>query len=364
MATVEPRPGIRKIRAHMINAPAMAQPTINIASNESAYGASPRAQEAAVAAVGGLARYPENGPEQLAAALAKAYSLDEARIACGHGSDDLLARVSRVFLRGGDELIYSVNGYQKIPNYAHANDAAPVAAADRNFTADVDAILAAVTQRTRIVMIANPDNPTGSLLTAAEVRRLHAGLPDDVLLVLDSAYAEYVDTPDYELPDRLVEKTDNIVMTRTFSKIHGLAGGRVGWLYGAPRLVDFVKRVGSTFPLSGVSLAAALAALADRDHTRHVRDETLRVRRAFSDRLRRLGLEVFPSQTNFVLVRFPDPSRRAETADLHLMSKGIQARRFAAPGFADCVRFTIGLESEMEATARALEDFIKMEGAA
>lgn len=365
MSALSPRPGLLNIRPHMITPQSGAvRPKICIASNESAFGASPNAYRAAEAAVRDLERYPEEGPDRLVAAIAESQSLDIDRIACGPGSDDLLSRLARAYLRAGDELIHSVNGYQKIPNYAHANDAVPVSAPDRDFTADVDALLAAVTPRTRMVMLANPDNPTGSLVTAEEIRRLRAGLPGGVLLVLDSAYAEYVDRPDYERPDRLVEAFDNIVMTRTFSKIYGLAGARVGWLYGAPAVVDAVKRIGSTFPLSSLSLAAALAALADEAHRQHVFSETKRLRVAFSERLAALGLKVYPSETNFVLVRFSDPTRTAVAADAYLLSQGIQARRLASPRFSDCIRFTIGLESEMDAVAGALEGFFKMEGAA
>ena len=365
MASVKPRPGILSLRPHMIDPPAQGpEPGIRIASNESAFGPSPGALRAAEAALPGLARYVEDAQTRLAAAIATAQGLDAECVVCGHGSDDLLARLARAFLPPGTELIYSVNGYQKIPNYAHANDAVPVPANDRDFVADVDTILEAVTPRTRMVMIANPDNPTGSLLSGTEVRRLHAELPDEVLLVLDSAYAEYVDAPDYERPDRLVEEFDNIAMTRTFSKIHGLAGARVGWLYAAPAVADAVRRIGITFPLSGPSFAAACAALEDQAHLDMVFSETRRLRSEFGARLSALGLQVYPSQTNFLLVRFPDPARPAAAADDFLLSRGIQARRFAAASFADCIRFTIGLESEMAATAAALEDFMRLEGAA
>ncbi|MGB4828933.1 MAG: histidinol-phosphate transaminase [Paracoccaceae bacterium] len=365
MTAVQPRPGLLNIREHMIGAPAAAAPpAIHIGSNECAFGASPRAYAAATAAVRDFSRYPEGGPEHLAAAIGKAWKLDPDRIACGNGSDDLLARLARAFLRPGDELICSINGYQKFPNYAHANDAIPVAVADNDFMADVDAILAAVTPRTRIVMIANPDNPTGSLLKASEVRRLHAGLPGNVVLVLDSAYAEFATSADFEMPDRLVEEFDNIVMTRTFSKVYGLAGARVGWIYGPPTVIDAVKRIGITFPLSGASLAAACAAVEDEAHMRHVIAETLRLRKAFSGKLSALRLKVYPSETNFVLVRFPDPARAAVAADRFLLSKGIMARRFGAPNFTDFVRFTIGLEGEMTTTADVLAEFLAMEGVA
>ncbi len=365
MTAVQPRPGLLNIREHMIGAPAAAAPpAIHIGSNECAFGASPRAYAAATAAVRDFSRYPEGGPEHLAAAIGKAWKLDPDRIACGNGSDDLLARLARAFLRPGDELVCSINGYQKFPNYAHANDAIPVTVADNDFMADVDAILAAVTPRTRIVMIANPDNPTGSLLKASEVRRLHAGLPGNVVLVLDSAYAEFATSADFEMPDRLVEEFDNIVMTRTFSKVYGLAGARVGWIYGSPTVIDAVKRIGITFPLSGASLAAACAAVEDETHMRHVIAETLRLRKAFSGKLSALRLKVYPSETNFVLVRFPDPARAAVAADRFLLSKGIMARRFGAPNFTDFVRFTIGLEGEMNTTAGVLAEFLAMEGVA
>lgn len=351
------------IHEHMIAAGA-GRPAIRINSNESAFGASPHAHDAATAALREVSRYPDGGAERLAAAIAGAWSLDADRIACGNGSDDLLARLARAFLESGDELICSVNGYQKFPNYAHANDATPIRVADRDFVADVDAILAALTPRTRIVMIANPDNPTGSLLPASEVRRLHDALPGNVLLVLDSAYAEFARSPDFEMPDRLVEAFDNVVMTRTFSKVYGLAGARVGWIYGPPVVIDALKRIAITFPIGGASLAAAGAALEDRAHVDHVIAETLRLRGAFGDRLTALGLKVCPSETNFVLVRFPDPARSAVAADRFLQSRGILARRFGAPDFADCVRFTIGLDAEMNTTAAALAEFLAMEDVA
>lgn len=360
MTAVRPRSGLLKIRAQMVAASSGSggQATINIFNNENALGLSPKAVAAAMDALNRAERYPEGAPEQLAEAIAARFNLDAAQIACGNGSDDVLARLARAYLSPGDQLIYSVNGYQKIPNYAHANDAEPVAAADDDFKADVDSILSCVTERTRIVMIANPDNPSGRHLSGVEIRRLHAGLPEKVLLVLDSAYSEYVDAPDYEDPTVLVREAQNVVVTRTFSKIFGLAGLRLGWLYGPLEVVDVVKRIGTTFPLTGPGLAAGIAALSDREHTQKVRDSNRVLRRRFTDELTGLGLGIYPSQTNFVLVRFGDEAKPAAEAYDFLVARGIVPRRFTSPAFEDCIRFTIGLDEEMRKTADAVGEYV------
>lgn len=328
---------------------------IRIDSNESAYGPTVAAREAARDAIDRIERYPDNASLRLAEAIARRFSLDPKRICCGFGSDDLLARLARIYLRPGDELIYPVHGYQKFPNYAHVNDAIPVAAPDRDFTADVDSIVDMLSARTRVVMLANPDNPTGTWVSGRDIRRLHRALPDDVLLVLDSAYAEYVRADNYELPDALVEASDNVVMTRTFSKVFGLAGLRVGWIYGPQPVVDMVQRTGITFPLSAPALAGCLAALEDVDHTWHVVERNARVRTEFADRIAALGITVFPSETNFVLARFSGGADAAMEAWKWLLGAGVIARRFAAADFEDCVRFTIGTEEEMAHTAHLLE---------
>lgn len=330
---------------------------INIASNENSHGPSRHAIEAGMRSLDGANRYAESGSAELAAALAKKYKLNVRGIVCGFGSDDLLARLARAYLSPGDELIYSVNGYQKTPNYAHANDAVPVAAPDKNFTADVDSILSCVTARTRMVMLANPDNPTGTYVPGADIRRLHGELPENVLLVLDSAYLEYVEAPDFEDPGRLVEECHNVVMTRTFSKIHGLAGIRLGWLYAPEEIADSMYAVGITFPVSSVALACGLSSLSDDNHLAHVRSENLRVRRSFSTALTDLGISVYPSQTNFVLAKFETKAKTAAVVYDYLFSKGVLVRRFMSPAFSNCIRFTIGREDEMTHVAGHLRAF-------
>jgi histidinol-phosphate aminotransferase len=210
-----------------------------------------------------------------------------------------------------------------------------------------------------MVMLANPDNPTGSYLGGNEVRRLHSGLPDRVLLVLDSAYAEYVAATDYELPVALIDAAQNVVMTRTFSKIYGLAGIRLGWLYGPPAVVDVLQRLSITFPVSSPAVAAGIAAVGDSAHRDRVFVHNRDLRRWFAQALTELGLHVYPSQGNFVLVRFDDPTRPARDVYRHLVERGIVARMFASPDYRDMVRFTMGRVPEMRAAADALRDCLR-----
>jgi len=356
-----PRNGILNIKPHMLATPAGdgAVARVNLASNESALGPSPNALAAAHAALGAIERYPEGGAARHGDAIGAAFGLDPQRIVCGHGSDELLGRLARAYLDPGDELIHSVHGYLKFPNYAHAMGAQPVAAPDLGFRASVDGVLACVTPRTRMVMLANPDNPTGSYLAGPDIRRLHAGLPDDVLLVLDSAYAEYVAAADYELPVALIDAAQNVVMTRTFSKIFGLAGMRLGWLYGPPAIVDVLRRLSITFPVSAPAAAAGVAAVGDRAHADRVYAYTRDVRHWFAQALADLGLHVYPSQGNFVLVRFDDAARPAQGACRYLHERGIVVRMFGAPDYRDMVRFTVGLEAEMRAAADALRGYLR-----
>lgn len=359
MAPPLARPGIAQIKPHMLAAEDPSLPPVRIAldSNESAFGPSPSARAAAIEAIGRIERYQESPERILAPAIAKRFGLDAEWMAIGQGSDDLLARLARAYLGPGTEMVRSRNGYLKTPNYALANDAVPVAAEDHDFCPSVDAILASVSERTRMVYLANPENPAGTHLPGREVRRLHAGLPADTLLVLDCAYEEYVDADDYEPGHRLVEEATNVVMARTFSKIFGLAGARVGWLYGPPAVLDPVRRIGLTFPVASASVAAAKAALEDVDHAARVHAENARLRAWATRSLAAAGLTVFPSQGNFVLVRLPGDGV-AEAAWSTLRRQGIATRRFAAPAYKECLRMTIGLEHEVREAVEALLAFV------
>ena len=346
---VIPHAGLSRIKPHMVteNSGDLPETIIDIASNESAYGPSPLAAEAARMAAADMHRYAIDAVRDLTDKIAEFHGISSEGIVCGHGSDDLLLRISQTFLQPGDELVCNVNGYQRIPNFAHTANAIPVKASDLNFTTDVDQILDCVTERTRIVMLANPDNPTGTFVRGSEIRRLHANLPGSVLLVLDSAYLEYVATDEFENPATLIDESENVVMTRTFSKIYGLAGLRLGWMYASPAVADAVRKMGMTFPLSNVAFKAGLAALSDQSHVKSTYERNLKVRNEFSAGLERLGLQVIPSQTNFVLVRFRQPDYCADSAYKYLRSHGILARRLASDAFSEHVRFTLGLPEQM-----------------
>lgn len=332
---------------------------IALNSNESAFGPCQAAIDAARAASANLTRYLENPVSLLGPALAKRHGLEVDRIAIGNGSDDLLARLARVYLDAGNEMIRSRNGYLKTPNYAHANNAIPVSVADLEFTTSVDAILDAVTDATRMVYIANPENPAGTYLNGSEIRRLHEALPGNVILVLDCAYEEYVDAEDYEAGHLLARQAENVVVTRTFSKIYGLAGARVGWMYGSREVVDMVSRIGLTFPVASTSVAAALAAVEDESHVPQIYKINQRLRNAFSASMSNLGLKVYPSQTNFVLLEFAAGDHSAVACTDYLSRRGIAIRRFAAPAYENCIRVTIGFEADMQRAESAISSFMK-----
>lgn len=355
-----PRQGIHSIRKHMVVAEAGERPvSIFLNSNENAFGPSPYARSAARTASASLERYVENQERLLVPALARHYSVDPDRIAIGCGSDDILVRLSRAFLGPGTELLRSENSYLKVPNYAYGNDAVPVSAKDSEFATDVDSLLSGVSVNTAMVYVASPDNPSGSCVSPTELRRLHAGLPPDVLLVVDCAYSEYVDSHDQDDIFRLVEVADNVVATRTFSKVFGLAGARVGWLYGPPRIVDIVNRLCLTFPIALPSIHAALAALEDRQHVEYVVRENRRLRCAYTASLTDLGLKVFPSQANFLLLAFPDPEQTASGAASALLKRGIAIRRFTAPAYDHCLRMTIGFEDNLREAESALAEHLE-----
>lgn len=358
MPAPTPRPGTTRIKAHMLGGVQSDHPPPDVLlhSNESAYGASPHALDAMRAAVDGVERYLEFPDRLLCPAIGAAQGLDPERIVIGHGSDDLLARAARAYLAPGDNLIRTANGYLKVPNYAHANDADVISVPDDDFVPSVDAMISALTPRTRIVYLANPENPAGTYLPGSEVRRLHAALPANVLLVLDCAYEEYVDAPDYEAGRNLATEADNVIVSHTFSKIYGLAGARVGWAYGHPDIIRVLHKLGVTFPLTNPSAAAALAALEDQAHVRMVREHNAEQRALVCDRLRGLGLHVIPSQTNFVLVHVPG---QAAAIDAHLRAMGIMIRRVAAPAYTDYIRITLGLPHENASCLAGIAGFLK-----
>jgi histidinol-phosphate aminotransferase len=356
------RPGILDIAAYVPGDHSLPGegPVYRMASNEGALGASPKAIEAYRSMAAELHRYPDGASKALRSALGREYDIDPAQIVCGAGSDDVLQLLVRAYAGPGDEVLYSQHGFLVYPIAAKSVGATPVAAPETDLRADVDALLKAVTPRTRICFVANPNNPTGSYVTSAELKRLRAGLPDNVLLVIDAAYAEYVDLPDYESGLDMVRGADNVVMTRTFSKIFGLAALRLGWAYCPPAVADVLNRIRGPFNVPAPALAAGVAALGDRAHLAQAKAHNDHWLPWFAQRMRALGLHPYPSVGNFVLVKFPsDPKLSAEAALKFLNTRRILPRRVAAYGLPDCLRITIAEESAVKACADALEAFVK-----
>jgi histidinol-phosphate aminotransferase len=361
MTVIAPRPGILDIQPYVGGESVIpgVNRVIKLASNESALGPSPRAVEAMASAAAAIHRYPDGSCQELRRALAERHGIDAERIVCGAGSDELIALLCRAYLGPGDEMLYTEHGFLMYAIAARTAGATPVFAAETDLTADVDALLAAVSERTRMVFLANPNNPTGSYLPAAEIERLRAALPPAVLLVLDLAYAEYIDRPDYTDGFALVDGGDNVVITRTFSKIYGLGGARLGWAYGPAAVADVLNRVRGPFNVSSVAQAAGLAALADEAFVERAKAHNEVWREWTAARLRALGLTVPDGFGNFVLVRFPNEAGRdALAADGYLRARGLIAGRMAAYRLPDCLRITIGREDEMREAVAALAEFV------
>jgi histidinol-phosphate aminotransferase len=356
-----PRPGILDIEAYVpgeSKLPSGITP-IKLSSNETPLGASAAAIAAYRDAAGSLERYPDGQATILRQAIGRRYGLDPARIVCGAGSDELLSLLAHAYLGPGDEAIYTQHGFLVYRIAILSNGATPVVAPERDLTTDVDAILARVTPRTKMVFLANPNNPTGTYAGIEEVRRLRAGLPDDVLLVLDGAYAEYVRANDYEVGIELVATTPNTVMTRTFSKIYGLAALRIGWAYGPPAVIDVLNRMRGPFNISEPSLRAGAAAMEDTAHIDAAAAHNDRWLPWLTSEIGRLGIEVTPSVANFLLMHFPaDGPRSADAADAHLKSRGLILRRVKAYGLPNAIRLTIGTEAENRAVVAALGAFM------
>ncbi len=356
-----PRPGVMDIHAYMPgkSSAAPGKKLHKLSSNETPLGPSPLAREAYVGIAAKLELYPDGSATALREAIGAKFGLDPARLVCGAGSDELLSLVTNAYLGAGDEGIYSEHGFLVYRIAILAAGGTPVVVPEKNFTADVDAMLAAVTPRTRIVYLANPNNPTGTYLPFDEVKRLHAGLPPSVLLVLDAAYAEYVRRNDYASGLELVATSDNVVMTRTFSKIYGLANLRLGWLYGPAHLVDALNRIRGPFNVSGPSLAAGVAAVQDQAHVDKAIAHNERWMPWLAAEIESLGITVTPSVGNFLLMHFSDvPGRTAKDADRYLGSEGIVLRAMDAYGMPHALRLTVGNEDSNRFVVATLKAFM------
>jgi histidinol-phosphate aminotransferase len=360
MKRPEPRVGLLEIDSYVPGrsfTPRAAQ-LYKLSSNETPLGPSPLAVRAYQDVARHLALYPDGSSTPLREALSRAYNINPALIVCGAGSDELLNLLARAFLGPGDDAIHTVYGFLVYRNAILGAGARPIAVPESNYTADVDAILEAVTPQTRIVFLANPNNPTGTYLPFDKIKRLRQHLASDVLFVLDSAYAEYVRCEDYRSGMELVGSAENVVVCRTFSKIYGLAALRLGWLFAPAHVVDALNRIRGPFNVSEPAIAAGVAATNDVAHTEAAAEHNAFWLVWLTQEIARLGLTVTPSAANFLLIHFPTgTSCSAEAADAFLCARGLILRRLEPYRLSSALRLTVGTEEANRLVVAALAAF-------
>jgi histidinol-phosphate aminotransferase len=357
----QPRPGVLDIAPYIpgkSSTPGVAK-VFKLSSNETPLGPGESTVAAYRAGAEHLEDYPDGSASGLREAIGDVFGLDPARIVCGAGSDDLLNLIARAYLSDGDEAIHTTHGFLVYPIATMATGAKPMVAPETNFTADVDAILKLVSPRTKVVFLANPNNPTGTYVPFDEVKRLQRALPGNVLLVLDAAYAEYVRRNDYESGIELVATTDNVVMTRTFSKIYGLAALRLGWMYGPAPVVDAINRIRGPFNVNAPAIAAGIAAIRDSAHIERSREHNSRWLTWLTEEIGKLGLPVTPSVANFVLIHFPETKgRTAADADAFLTKRGLVLRQVGAYKLPNALRMSVGTEEANRLVVKTLAEFL------
>jgi histidinol-phosphate aminotransferase len=357
---IEPQPGIMDIALYVGGQSGIAgrDDVLKLSSNENPLGAPPSAMEALAQAAGQMHRYPSTDHAALRAAIGEAWGLEPDRIICGAGSDEVLQFVTQAYAGPGDEIIHTAHGFSMYPILAHMAGAQPVCVPERERVVDVDAILSAVTDRTRLVLVANPGNPTGTMLPEGELERLADGLPGHVILVVDGAYTEFAEA--YDGGASLAATRPNVLMTRTFSKIYGLGGLRIGWGYGPREMIEVLTRIRQPFNLSVVQLAAAEAAVRDLAWVERCAALNTEQRARLTGALRQLGIACDAAHGNFVLARFADAAE-AGAADAALQQDGIIVRRVAGYGFPEGLRITVGDAGQMD---RVIDSLTRWRGLA
>jgi histidinol-phosphate aminotransferase len=353
---IRPQPGIMDIALYEGGKAAVAGMTnvVKLSSNENPFGPSDRAKEAFQRSVHTLHRYPSTDHRSLRDAIAEVHGLDADRVICGVGSDEIITFLCQAYAGPKDEVVFTEHGFLMYRISTLAVGATPIEVAERERTTDVDAILAACNRRTKLVFIANPNNPTGTMISLAEIARLADGMPRQAILVLDGAYAEYVEG--YDGGQAILEARSNVVMTRTFSKIYGLGGLRIGWGYGPKAIIDVLNRIRGPFNLSSMQLEAAEAAVRDQDFVNRCRAENARMRHWLSEALAELGVPSDTSMANFVLARFAS-DEEAAACDAFLQQQGLIVRRVAGYKLPHCLRITVGDESSCRRVAHAVAQF-------
>jgi histidinol-phosphate aminotransferase len=356
----QPRPGVLKIAPYVPGDDRSSAARVHkLSSNETPLGPSPLAVEAYRANADKLHVYPDGSARVLREAIGAAYGLNPERIVCGNGSDELLTLLAQTYLSPGDEAIITTHGFLVYKIAILASGGTPVVAPEYDETANVDAILERVAPKTRIVYLANPNNPTGTYVPFEEVKRLHAGLPGNVLLVLDAAYAEYVRRNDYSSGIELAAEAENVVMTRTFSKIYGLANLRIGWAYGPASVIDALNRTRGPFNVNGPALAAGAAAVADKAHLERAVAHNTEWLEWLTREVGALGLRVTPSIGNFILIHFPEEEGQgAAEADTLLRERGLVMRRVSGYGFPNALRMSVGSEEANRGVVATLSEFL------
>ena len=357
-----PKPGILDIEPYIGGKSKIegVEHPIKLSSNENVLGCSPLAEAAFAEAASKLNLYPDGRCEALRAAVAGKFGLEPDRLIFGCGSDEVFTMLAQAYCEPGDNVVQGQYGFLAYRIAGHAAGAEVRSAKEPQGRVDVEAVLDEVDDRTRIVFIANPANPTGTWIGGGEIRTLHDRLPPNVILVLDGAYAEFADDPGYDDGVALARRSENVVITRTFSKIHGLAALRIGWGYAPAAMIDALERIRGPFNVNLPAQAAALAALGDDDFVERSQALVNVWRPWMTQQLGGLGLEVFPSQGNFVLARFPNtPGKTAAEGEAFLAEKGYLVRGTAGYGLGDCLRITIGLEADNRAVVEALGAFMK-----
>ena len=353
---IRPQPGIMEIALYEGGKAAVAgvSNVIKLSSNENPFGPSDKAKDAFARSVHTLHRYPSTDHASLREAIGEVHKLDPARIICGVGSDEIITFLCQAYAGPKEEVVFTEHGFLMYRISALAVGATPVEVAERDRTTDVDAILKACNRRTRLVFIANPNNPTGTMISQAEIERLADGLPPQAILVLDGAYAEYVEG--FDGGASVVTARSNVVMTRTFSKIYGLGGLRIGWAYGPKPIIDVLNRIRGPFNLSNTQLDTAEAAVRDQDYVNRCRADNARMRNWLAEALAALGVPSDTSMANFILARFASPEE-AEACDAFLQAQGLIVRRVSSYKLPHCLRITVGDEASCRRVAHAIGQF-------
>ena len=358
---INPGPGIMKIKPYVGGkSGVIGKKSIKLSSNESALGPSSHAKEAFLKSLDSLAIYPDGQQYALKEAISKNNNIDVNQISCGAGSDEILTLIGNAYLVPGDEVIYSEHAFILYKIISLANGAIPIAATEKNLKADVDSMLNLITPKTKIIFIANPNNPTGTYLSTGEIKRLHANIPENILLVIDGAYAEYVINSDYDSGIELVSNYSNVVITRTFSKVHALASLRIGWAYCPNHIIEVLNRIRGPFNVSIPAIMAGEAAMNDNEHVKNSVDHNTKWRDYLYNHYTELGIEVIPSVANFLLLNFKNVENiNSNNLEKYLNDKNIYIRNVKDYGLPTHLRITIGSEKDNKTLLEEIHKYVE-----